>query len=165
MRIRALASAAVASALVLGTAGCGVFVETATLKHYDASDGVSANVGDLAIRNLLVVTNDVGDAALVGNIVNRGTSLEFLSIEIRGTTPLQTETGAYPGNTTIGIADDNPVVFYGAGVLAGEYVEVYLQYGDNEGRLVHVPVLDGTDPLYAPYVPVALDPAAVTDGE
>lgn len=132
-----------------------MFVESATLKHYNASDGVSANVGDLAIRNLLVITNGSGDAAIVGDIVNNTSSLEFLSIEVRGTTVLSTETGAYPGNTKLGIADDNPVVFFGAGVVAGEYVDVYVQYGSNEGQLVSVPVLDGTDPLYAPYVPVA----------
>ncbi|MEN9740086.1 MAG: hypothetical protein RLZ72_352 [Actinomycetota bacterium] len=153
MRIRALATAAVASALLLGTAGCGVFTPTATLKHYDASDGVSANIGQLSVRNLLVVTNGSGDAALVGSIVNHGSSLEFLSVEVRGATTVSTETGAYPGNTKMGIADDNPVVLFGAGVVAGQYVDVYLQYGSNEGQLVSVPVLDGTDPLYAPYVP------------
>lgn len=165
MRIRALATAAVASALLLGTAGCGVFTPTATLKHYDPTDGVSANIGDLSVRNLLLITNGVGDAAVVGNIVNNGSSLEFLTLEVRGATPLSTETGAYPGNTKLGIADDNPVVFYGAGVVAGEYVDVYLQYGDHEGQLVSVPVLDGTNPLYAPYVPSAQVTPVASDGQ
>lgn len=155
MRIRTIATAAVASALLLGTAGCGVFTPTATLKHYDASDGVSADIGDLHVRNLLLIANEQGDAALIGNLVNDSSSLEFLSIEVRGGTTLSAETGAYPGNTTLGITHDNPVVFFGAQVVAGEYVHVYLQYGNNEGQLISVPVLDGTDPLYAPYVPVA----------
>lgn len=143
-----------------------MFVESATLKHYNATDGVAANIGDLHVRNLLVITNEVGDAAVVGNVVNNGSSLEFLTIEVRGATALSTETGAYPGNTKLGIADDNPVVFYGAGVVAGEYVDVYLQYGDHEGQLVSVPVLDGTDPLYAPYVPTAqVTDVVATDGQ
>lgn len=153
MRIRALAATAVASALLLGTAGCGVVVETATLKHYEPSDGVSANVGDLAIRNLLVITNDVGDASLVGTIVNDGSSLEFVTLEVRGTATLTAESGAYPGITTFGAATGNPVILNGVGVVAGEYVDVYVQYGGHEGQLVHVPVLDGVDPVYAGNVP------------
>lgn len=163
MRIRAVATAALASALLVGTAGCGVFVETATLKQYDASDGVAATIGDLAVRNLLIITNEQGDAAVIGNIVNNTSSLEFLSIEVRGATALSTQTGAYPGITKLGIADENPVVLFGAGVVAGEFVDVYLQYGSNEGQLVSVPVLDGTDPIYAPYVPVAAETPAVTE--
>ena len=159
MRIRAIATVAVASALLLGTAGCGVFVETATLKPYAASDGVSATVGDVHVRNLLVITNEVGDAALVGTVVNDGTSLELVTVEVRGATELSTQVGAYPGLTKVGIADDNPVVFYGAGVIAGEYVDVYIQYGSNDGALVTVPVLDGSEPFYAPYVPEAIAPA------
>lgn len=166
MRIRAIATAAVAATLLLGTAGCGVFTPTATLKHYDASDGVSANTGQLHIRNAFIVTNEVGDAALVSSIVNDGDSLEFLKVEVRGDTVLSTQVGAYPGLTKLGIADDNPIVFYGAGVTPGQYVDVYFQYGDNEGQLVSLPVLDGTEAMYAPYAPtVAPAPTATPADE
>lgn len=155
MRIRALATVTVATSLLLGTAGCGVFVETATLKPYYASDGVNVTVGDVHFRNVLFVVNDNGDAALVASIVNDGSSLELVSVEVRGATILSTEIGAYPGLTKVGIPDENPVVFYGAGVVAGEYVDVYVQYGANDGQLISVPVLDGTEAFYAPYVPDA----------
>lgn len=166
MRIRAIATAAIAASLLLGTAGCGVITPTATLKHYNASDGVSANVGQLHVRNAFIVTNEVGDAALVTSIVNDGSSLEFLKVEVRGATTLSTQVGAYPGLTKIGVADDNPIVFYGAGVTAGQYVDVYFQYGDNEGQLIPVPVLDGTEAMYAPYAPTVAPtptPAATDD--
>lgn len=158
MRIRALATAAVASALLLGTAGCGVLVDTATLKPYHPSDGVGATVGDIHVRNALVITDETGDAALVGTFVNDSDSLELVSVEIRGTTALSTTIGAYPGLTKVGIADGNPVVFMGAGVLAGEYVDVYVQYGAFDGELLSVPVLDGTEAFYAPYAPGAAVP-------
>ncbi len=158
MRIRALATAVVASTLLLGTAGCGALVETATLKPYHPSDGMGVTTGDLHIRNALVVTNEAGDAALVGSIINDGTSLELVNVEIRGTTTLSTQVGAYPGLTKIGIADDNPIVFYGAGVVPGQYVDVYFQYGSFDGELLSLPVLDGTEVAYAPYVPEAIAP-------
>ena len=110
MRIRALATVSVATALLLGTAGCGVFVETATLKHYSPSDGVGVTVGTVHLRNVLIVTNENGDAALVGSVVNDGSSLELINVEVRGATTLSTQIGAYPGLTKIGIADDNPMV-------------------------------------------------------
>ena len=158
MRIRAIATVAVASALLLGTAGCGVFVESATLKHYAASDGVNVTVGDVNFRNVLIVTNDNGDAALVGSAVNEGSSLELVNVEVRGATTLSTQVGAYPGLTKVGIPDENPVVFYGAGVVSGQYVDVYFQYGSNDGQLVSVPVLGSDAALYAPYAPVAVEP-------
>lgn len=155
MRLRALSTALVATAILVGTAGCGVFVETATLKPYHPSDGVGVTIGDLHLRNALIITNEKGDAALVASVVNDGESFEFVNVEVRGETPLSTKVGAYPGLTKIGIADDNPVVFYGAGVVAGEYVDVYVQYGVHDGELLNVPVLDGTEPFYAPYAPDA----------
>ena len=161
MRIRALATITVASALLLGTAGCGMVTETATLKSYAASDGVNVTVGDVHFRNLLVIANESGDAALVSSVVNDSNSLELVTVEVQGATVLSTQVGAYPGITKLGIADENPIVFYGAGVVAGEYVDVYVQYGANDGQLISVPVLDGTDPVYAPYVPKAIAPAVV----
>ena len=161
MRIRALATVIVASALLLGTAGCGVFVETATLKQYDASDGVSADIGDMHVRNALIITNEAGDAALIGSIINDGTSFELLTVEIRGTIANSTQIGIYPGLTKLGIADDNPIVLYGAGVTPGQNASVYIQYGANDGQLLSVPVLDGSLAIYAPYVPDALAPAVV----
>jgi hypothetical protein len=158
VRIRALATVTVATALLLGTAGCGVFVESATLKHYAASDGVNATVGDVQFRNLLIVTNENGDAAVVTSVVNAGASLELVNVEIRGATTLSTQIGAYPGLTKVGIPDENPVVFYGAGVVPGQYVDVYIQYGAKDGQLVSVPVLGSDAALYAPYAPAAVEP-------
>lgn len=157
MRIRALATALVASSVLLGTAGCGLFLETETLRPYHPSDGIGVSVGDLHILNALIITNDSGDAALVASVVNDGDSLELVNVEVRGETPLATKVGAYPGITKIGIADGNPIVFYGADVVAGQYVDVYFQYGSNDGKLISVPVLDGTEPFYAPYAPEAVD--------
>lgn len=159
MRIRALVTVTVASALLLGTAGCGVLVETATLKQYAASDGVSIDIGDLHVRNALIITNEVGDAALIGSVINNGSSFELLTVELRGTIGNSTQIGIYPGLTKLGIADDNPIVLYGAGVVPGQYASVYVQYGTNDGQLVSVPVLDGSLEIYAPYVPEALPPA------
>jgi hypothetical protein len=63
VNIRALASTTLAATLLLGTAGCGIFVDSATLKPYSASDGLNVDVGGLQLRNVLVITDESGDAS------------------------------------------------------------------------------------------------------
>lgn len=52
-------------ALMLGASGCAMFTNQATTQSYDPSDGVSATIGGLEIRNALIVSND----GKVGNLV------------------------------------------------------------------------------------------------
>lgn len=153
MRLRALATTTLAAALLVGTAGCGVLLEPATLQSYSPSDGVNAETGDVSVRNALLVANSSGDGALVMTLVNSGDSLVFVNVELRGDVNLSASVAAYPGLNKVGIADDNPLVFTNAGVVAGTYAEVYFQYGNFEGALATVPVLDGTEATYAPYAP------------
>ena len=68
MTIRALASTALAATLLLGTAGCGIFVDSATLKPYSAGDGLNVNVGGLQLRNVLVITDESGIHDILGHI-------------------------------------------------------------------------------------------------
>ena len=53
MKSRLVASVALAGALLLGTTGCTLGAVTGTLVHYQPSDGVAANVGDVKVRNLI----------------------------------------------------------------------------------------------------------------
>ncbi len=153
MRLRALATTTLAATLLVGTAGCGVLLEPATLQSYSPSDGVNAEVGDVSVRNALLVANSSGDGALVMTFVNSGDALVFVTVELRGARNLSASVAAYPGITKVGIADDNPLVFTDVDVFAGTYADVYFQYGNFEGALVSVPVLDGTEVIYAPYAP------------
>ena len=70
MRRGFFAPLVLASALILGVTGCTFTAEIATQKDYDPSDGVGATIGKIAIRNVLLVTNDQGEANLVMSVVN-----------------------------------------------------------------------------------------------
>ena len=72
MKARLAASAALALGLALGASGCSMVTYQATTEHYDASDGVSLNVGELKVRNALVVSEDGVDGNLVMSVVNTG---------------------------------------------------------------------------------------------
>ena len=54
-----------------GVTGCGAINEQATTIQYAASDGIVLNVGDLDVRNLMLVTKSATDEArLLGSLVN-----------------------------------------------------------------------------------------------
>ena len=159
MKARALAVTAVTTALLLGTAGCGFFVPTATNKQYAASDGVSVNVGDLKIRNVILITDSTGAGSLIGTIVNDTTNPQNITIELRGTTSVTATVASSTAVTEMG-TNGSTVLFAGANLVAGTYEPVYFQYGGQDGVLATIPVLDGTDPLYAPFEPSKLTPTA-----
>jgi len=46
-------------------------------------------------------------------------------------------------------------------VKAGQYVDIYFQYGGQDGVSMSIPVLDGTYELYAPYAPSLFVPEPV----
>ncbi len=165
MNIRAFASSTLAVTLLMGTAACGIFVDSATLKPYSAGDGLNVNVGALQLRNVLVITDDSGDASLVATIVNDTTAVQYLAVEFRTGTPVDLTVVANEGLTKVGLADRNPAIARGTALTAGQYVDVYFQYGEQDGVMMAIPVLDGSYELYAPYAPslFAPEPAITPD--
>ncbi|MEN9910642.1 MAG: hypothetical protein RLZZ441_210 [Actinomycetota bacterium] len=161
MNIRALATTTLAATLLLGTAGCGIFVDTATLNPYSASDGLNVDVGGLQLRNVLVITDESGDASLVFTIVNDTTNVQYLTVELRTDTPVDLTIVANEGLTKVGLADGNPAIATGTALKAGQYVDIYFQYGGQDGVTMAIPVLDGSHSLYAPYAPSLFVPEPV----
>ena len=161
MNIRALATTTLAATLLLGTAGCGIFVDTATLNLYSASDGLNVDVGGLQLRNVLVITDESGDASLVFTIVNDTTNVQYLIVELRTDTPVDLTIVANEGLTKVGLADGNPAIATGTALKAGQYVDIYFQYGGQDGVTMAIPVLDGSHSLYAPYAPSLFVPEPV----
>lgn len=161
MNIRALATTTLAATLLLGTAGCGIFVDTATLNPYSASDGLNLDVGGLQLRNVLVITDESGDASLVVTIVNDTTNVQYLTVQFRTDTPVDLTIVANEGLTKVGLADGNPAIATGTALKAGQYVDIYFQYGGQDGVTMAIPVLDGSHTLYAPYAPSLFVPEPV----
>ena len=156
MRRRLFAPFALALSLVLGATGCTLNAEIATQKDYDPSDGVGADIGELSLRNIMLITNDAGEANLVMTVVNAGGSDVSLNV--------QYSDGANESNTSIDVPSapallrvgDDPgsgVVLSGSDVVAGGLTPLYFQYGNTPGELVPVPVLDGALPEYELLVP------------
>ena len=146
-----------AAALVVGTAGCTFFTPQATLNQYDPSDGVSANLGDLQLRNVLAIANEDGSAvSLLFSVINRG-GPHALKIQFDGDDGKTTTSQVIDGNTTTtfgNTAEEPQIVLANPGVPSGGLLPVYFQYGTVEGKLVLVPVLDASG-IYSELAPAA----------
>jgi hypothetical protein len=126
----------------------------ATTEHYDASDGVSANVGDLDLRNVLVVSEDGVDGNLVMTVVNTGDEDATLGVQFGEGGGEVVEVEVEAGQTLVlGSDEEDPVLLEGMNAEVGGLLPMYFQYGDVEGIEKLVPVLDARLPEYADLAP------------
>ncbi|BDI23741.1 DNA modification methylase [Herbiconiux sp. L3-i23] len=152
MKIRAAASILLAASLAAGLSGCNFFSPQATLKKYDPSDGVGANLGDVDVRNVLLVTEDGSRATLVMSVVNTGTDAKSLEVEyvseaadaIAGRVSFDVEVPGQSIITTSATENDEQIVLEDIDAPAGSLFSVFLQSGTSEGTELRVPVLDGS---------------------
>ena len=132
----------------------------ATTEHYDASDGVSLDVGDLDLRNVLVVSDDGVDGTLVMTIVNRGTEDRSLDVQFGAgggdTQTIDVEAGSqvvFGVDEVEGTELVEPIVLEDIDTLPGAFLTMYFQYSGAEGVEKLIPVLDGRLPEYEHLVP------------
>jgi hypothetical protein len=156
VRRRATLSAALAGALLLATTtGCTFVAEIATLEEYDPSDGVGATVGDVQVSNMLAVTEDGSRAALIFSANNTGEDSVRLNVSLsEGGTAAQQISLPAGAMTPVG-SGGTQLVLEGLDVVPGSLLPVYVQYGDEAGRLLNVPVLDAGLQEYATLLPSA----------
>ncbi|MFF1878364.1 hypothetical protein [Leifsonia sp. NPDC058230] len=164
MKARVAATIVLALAVAFGTTGCGLFAPQATTKHYDASDGVSGNVGQIDVRNAIIITDgadgEVGN--LVVTLVNNDSKSHRLSIKAGDNTTSTAAVTVQPGQ--VKLVGQNPKAASGNVFLPdfsaqpGSLYKVYFQYGDETGLQLQVPVLDGQLPEYSALVPPAIIP-------
>lgn len=147
MIARGAASVVLAGVLLLGTTGCTLFAVQATNIVYQPSDGTAADVGDVKLLNMIALTADGTDVALVFSAVN--TSNEALSITLQaenaaGETIRNSVNIAANSTTTVGDLGTSRIILRDVNVTLGGLFPVYAQYGSNEGVQLMVPVLDGS---------------------
>jgi hypothetical protein len=162
VRRRIAAAAVLAVGLALGTAGCTFFAPQATAIKYNPSDGVSADIGKLQVRNAFVISPKGTDANLVGVFINSGSSpisveLEYTAHAKGEAQVLDTHFILKPGDpVSFGNPGVKQVVFRGADVKAGALLKVFIQYGSVSGRNLLLPVLDGSQTAYQDLTPSPL---------
>lgn len=155
-RTRLAVSVALAAALLVGTSACTLFSINGTLKHYEPSDGAGANVGDLKFRNVLGLSDDGTDVALVLTIVNEGKESQIVDFQFDDADgDKQTMSVTVQGNSSlpIGQTADHQFVLRDVDTTVGGLLPVFVQYGKVPGKQIQVPVLDGTTVAYTDLLP------------
>ena len=147
MIARGAASVVLAGVLLLGTTGCTFFAVQATNIQYQPSDGTAADVGDVKLLNVIALSADGTDVALIFSAVN--TSNEAVSITLQtkdasGTTVKNSVNIAANSTTAIGGLGQSRIIVHDVNGTLGGLLPVYAQYGNNEGVQLMVPVLDGS---------------------
>lgn len=151
MKFRAVAAAALALALGAGLTGCNLISPQRTTMEYAASDGVNAEVGDLQVRNALLVvdtdTEEVTEANLVLAVVTNSTEETKLEVVIDGgstaTIPVKKD-AENKGLVAVGFGEAGPEPVTGK-FTSGGTVTVTFRSGDAEAT-TKVPVLGAEDP-------------------
>lgn len=162
MRGRIAASIVLAASVLLGTAGCDLIAPQTTTEHYDASDGVSGNVGSINVRNAMLITNDGTSANLVVTLVNQDTKSHRVEVQStvggkRTNIFVTVDAGA---TRTIGTPDDAAVQFPDIDTQAGALHKLFFQYGTETGLQLLVPVLNGAMAEYSTLTPTT-DPSTL----
>jgi hypothetical protein len=143
VKARAIASIVAIGLVTAGVAGCTFVTPIATQNQYDASDGVNVTVGDVKLLNALVVTDDGETGNLVAQAYNESGERIRLSLQydVRGT---HTVTVSLPANkgTDLGYGSKGQVFLPKLGTKAGGLLPLYVQYGNEPGKQVKIPVLD-----------------------
>lgn len=163
MRVRIAASVALAASLLLSTTACSFFDAQSTLKQYAPSDGVDATVGQVKVRNAMLLSKDGTNASLLINLINGGTTTVNVLIQYDGTaadgttgkvdTRIQLDAGEV---RTFGSSDTRQLILKGINSKPGSLFPVYVQYGVQTGQEMMVPVLDGSLPEYSTLLPSPL---------
>ena len=152
MKVRAAAAVAIAALVMLGVAACAPI---ASLKHYDPSDGVSTTVGQVKVLNALVLTKSGAYGNLLFSAYNPTDGLIQLNVQYEdGTDRTTAHASLLPDTTTnFGYGKKGQFLLSGLDVKPGSLAHIYFQYGDEEGRQLTVPVLDGSLPQYQDLLP------------
>ena len=155
MIARGAASAILIGGLLLGTTGCSLFSEKATLIQYEPSDGTAANLGSIDLRNVLAISDDGETVNLVMTAVNTSDKGIFVNFQYNDGAGAEQLYVAGNSSKSVGQPDEDSVILTDADVTVGGLMPVYAQYGETPGKELMVPVLDGSLGEYSTLVPVA----------
>jgi len=152
VKVRAATAAAIAALVMLGVAACAPI---ASLKPYDASDGVSTTVGQVKVLNALVLTKSGKDGNLLFSAYNPTDGPVDLNVQYGegGDRTTVVATLKPDATTDFGYGKKGQFLLPGLGAKPGSLAHVYFQYGNEEGSELTVPVLDGSLPQYQNLLP------------
>ncbi len=143
MRARALVAIALSAVLAVSLAACSFYMPPETSNPYDPGDGINFTVGDLKLRNVLVVSDDGETGSLVGTAVNSTSAdvdftLQWNTDGVWYEVELVAEANA---RTDFGFGDAQRVNLDNLGVMPGGLLEATVHVDDTQ-KGEDIPVVD-----------------------
>lgn len=132
--------------------GCSAINQQSTTMKVTVSDGVNTDLGQLQLRNVLVVSEAAGAPGnIAGTFYNRSDS--DITLTVSGAKGARAEITVAPGAPKV-LGVDTPRVELDPVVQApGSIESLELSTSAGESKSVKVPVLDGTLAEYKPMLP------------
>ncbi|WP_167043066.1 hypothetical protein [Salinibacterium sp. ZJ454] len=147
--MRTAATAAMSALIVVGLAGCAYLTPQATLNQYDPSDGVNGTVGEVDLLNVMALSADGENVSVLGRVLNNGESTASVTIKPVKAGSTGSADVVVPSGDYIDLGkDDSELILEGVDTGVGGVLPLYVQYGDEPGVELLVPVLDGSLPEY-----------------
>jgi hypothetical protein len=157
LKVRAAVSALLAAALAVTIAGCSFTNGNQTLpRKYDPSDGVGADVGQLDVRNALIVPGAGDRGNLVVSVINTTPKKQPLSVQYESAAAGRSTVDlSIPAHSTVtyGYGQSQQLVLTGIDTKPGALFPVFFQSGTSEGTNLQVPVLSTGQSTYATLTP------------
>jgi len=143
--------------ITFGTTGCSLFAPQATTTRYEASDGVGADVGELAIRNAIVISDNGKTGNLIVTVANNGSTGHALGVQYKTATGRANTSIVVDAKKTVvlGTGETTPLELKNIDSIPGSLMPIYFQYGEVPGRQLLVPVLTTAQSAYSTLGPTA----------
>ncbi len=139
------------ASLLLGTTGCSLSSNIATLTPYAPSDGAQINLEHVKFRNFIYLVSPE-HRILIGSLVNSGLDDQTVTIEYEDATTgdLVSNEIKVPAGQKIdfGFNENAPLEYNLIGVPGG-VTRAYVSLIGGDAQNLDIPVLDGTLPEYA----------------
>ncbi|MET4542319.1 hypothetical protein ABIE37_004124 [Arthrobacter bambusae] len=153
----AIAAAAIGVGL-LSVTGCGFVNAQQTTHQYSASDGIKADLGQLQLRNILIVASGENEPGrVIGAVFNQSGTDATLTVS--GANGAQTEIPVKANSETLLNDTTDAAILSTAGVIPGGLTPVTIRSG-SDSATINVPVVDGTLAEYTKYLPTTPTPTA-----
>ncbi|MCA1783276.1 MAG: hypothetical protein ABR500_02735 [Dermatophilaceae bacterium] len=143
------------SALTLAAAlsGCATFSPMATQIAYNPGDGVAVSLGDVEVRDLIIIGTAQGEPATVSAyVVNRSDDDVTINISSEGNAPASLDV---PANSAIQASPvgEEGLTLESLPVQLGANVPLQFQVDGNAPAQVDVPSVSASTPMYSDLAP------------
>ncbi|MBD7996154.1 hypothetical protein H9639_12675 [Arthrobacter sp. Sa2CUA1] len=148
-RTRTAAAAGVIALSLLGATGCSAVNDQATTMEYSPSDGIVQDIGELQLRNIVVVSDGDGEPGrLLGTAANASTEPITFELSIGGTDL----SWNIPAGGKVVYDDEPQALVESVNVVPGTGIRAEATAA-SESATLNIPVVDGQVPYYKDYLP------------